>query len=359
MSKPGSLRSAADAGSGGVNGHKLIWSVAAALPRPVAGHMAAVRDGRLLVIGGSYWENKRKYWTDQVQSLDLRTNTWHNDTPLPHPRSDAAFVTVRDDVYIFGGGAGTGVRSDALVLQGAQWSALRSADLPEPRLYPSALACGDFIYLLGGMSEYGDYRTIANTFWRWPLGSQGWEILPSLPGPGRILPAVTELDGALYVFGGATTGPRDVENLFDAYKYEPAHNEWTRLPDLPVANRSWCAVSLGHRALLLAGYTNDFAREVYLYEAERNLQPVSLLPHALADIRFCLIGSTVVGAGGEAGHHIRGKWTFRTDLPASWLSYIRGIGERRRKTDCTVPLFGLSGRQEFVRSKTGKRPHNK
>jgi len=306
-----------------VNDNKLVWSMAAALPRPVSGYMAAVRGRNLLIIGGSYWENERKHWTEQVQSLDLRTNTWQNDIPLPSPRSDAASVAVQDDIYIFGGGFGPQVRSDALVLRNANWNALRAADLPEPRLYPAAIACGDFIYLLGGMSRYGDYGTTANTFWRWQLGSKGWETLPSLPGPRRINPAMTKLNGALYVLGGATPGHHGVENLCDTYKYDLAQNEWTRMPDLPVANRSWCAVSIGQRALLLAGYTNHLAREVYLYDPEHNLQSVSLLPHGLADIKFCLIGNTVVGAGGEAGHHIRGQWTLRAELPRSWLSSIR------------------------------------
>jgi len=320
VSKLGLPRLGVRADSEEVKDHNLVWSAGAALPRPVAGYMAAVRDRKLLIIGGTYWENDQKCWTDQVQSLDLRTNSWHNDVPIPSPRSDAASVTVQGDVYIFGGAVGPEARSDSLVLQNAKWNALRSADLPEPRLYPTAIASCDFVYLLGGMSRYGDYRTIANTFWRWQLGSKRWETLPSLPGPGRIHPAMTELDGALYVLGGATTGPRDVENLRDAYKYDPATNEWTRMPDLTVANRSWCAVSLGYRALLLAGYTNDIAREVYLYDPEHNLRSIGLLPYGLADIKFCLVGSTIVGAGGEAGHRIRGKWTLKAELPGSWLS---------------------------------------
>lgn len=318
------------AGTDRIGAHKLVWRAAARLPRPVAGYMAAVRGRKLLIIGGSYWKNRRKHWTERVQSLDLPSNSWQEDIPLPFPRSDAASVVMQDDIYIFGGGAGTEVRSDAMVLDNARWSALPSADLPEPRLYPAAIAVGEFIYLLGGMSKPGDYRTIANTFLRWQPGSRGWELLPPLPGPGRILAAMAELDGALYVFGGATTGRGDVENLRDAYRYVPLSQQWERMPDLTVANRSWCAVGLGHRALLLAGYTHDFAREVYLYDPEHQLQSAGRLPHGLAGIKFCLIGSTIVGAGGEAGHRVRGKWTLRAELPAPWLNHAQKIGASLR-----------------------------
>jgi N-acetylneuraminic acid mutarotase len=129
---------------------------------------------------------------------------------------------------------------------------------------------------------------------------------------------MAEIDGSIYVFGGATTGPKDVQNLADAYKYDPAGKTWARLPDLTIANRAWWAVGLGHRALILGGYTNDFAREVYVYNPGGNLQPASPLPHGLADAKFFRIGNLIVGAGGEAAPGIRGKWTLETEIPREW-----------------------------------------
>src|SRR5689334_18047106 len=153
MPKPSVLLSGRNTDPDGVNDNKLFWRAAADLPIPVAGYMAGVRGRKLLIIGGSYWENQRKYWTDQVQSFDLRTNTWQTDIPLPAPRSDAASVTARDEIYIFGGGVGAEVHSDVLVLQNGKWHPLRRADLPEPRLYATAVCSGEFVYILGGMSK--------------------------------------------------------------------------------------------------------------------------------------------------------------------------------------------------------------
>ena len=297
---------------------QLAWKEMAELPRPVAGYMAGVQKGKLLVIGGSYWENKQKHWTSLVQIFDPLSGQWEKGSPLPAPRSDAASVTLGEDIYCFGGGSGTEVRRDALVLHEGKWRALPEAELPEPRLYAVAISSGSSIYVLGGMAKAGDYAGVTNTFWRWHRKAKTWEVLPPLPGPGRISHAMAEIAGEIYVFGGATAGGADVVNLRDAYKFDPSAKKWTRLPDLTVANRSWWAVGLGQGALVLAGYTDTYASEVYLYHPEHNLQPAGPLPHGVADAKFFRIGNIVVGSGGESGPGVRGKWTFQAEIPKSW-----------------------------------------
>lgn len=305
------------------SGQELTWKEGAELPRSVAGYMGGVIHGKLLIIGGSYWENKQKHWSDLVQVFDPVADTWGNGAPLPAPRSDAASAGLNGDLYIFGGGAGTEIRKDGLVLRNGQWVALPDAELPEPRRYPAALSSHGFIYLLGGMSKADDYTSVTNTFWRWRPKSKGWEVLPSLPGPGRINHAMAEIGGSIYVFAGATTGGPDVVNLSDAYKYDPAAEKWTRLPDLTVARRAWWAMGLGDGALVLGGYTDDFVREVYTYDPQHNLQPVTPLPQAVADSKFFRIGNLVVGTGGEVGPGVRGKRTFEAEVPEGWLRKIK------------------------------------
>jgi N-acetylneuraminic acid mutarotase len=302
---------------------RLTWCDLADLPRPVAGYMAGVSHRRLLIIGGSYWEDEKKQWSDLVQSFDPQTNSWRNETALPEPRSDAASATVGSDVYIFGGGSASRVRKDALLLRDGKWSRLPGANLPEPRLYAVAVASHGSIYILGGISIAGNYKTATNTFWRLRLGEKGWKTLPPLPGPGRFNHAMADIQGKIYVFGGATAGPDGVQNLSDAYRFDPALDKWMHLPELRVANRSWWAVEVGERALLLAGYTNDFRREVYWYDTKSSqIQPAGDLPHALADIKFFRMGDLLIGAGGEAGPRVRGRWTMQAKLPKSKRSIL-------------------------------------
>jgi N-acetylneuraminic acid mutarotase len=69
--------------------------------------------------------------------------------------------------------------------------------------------------------------------------------------------------------------------------------------------------------VILGGYTNDFAADVYVYE-QNNLEKTSPLLHPLADAKFFRIGDKIVGTGGEAAPGIRGKWTMEAEIPAAW-----------------------------------------
>jgi N-acetylneuraminic acid mutarotase len=298
-------------------GQKLNWREQADLPRPVAGYMAGVVHGKFLLAGGSYWENSQKHWSKLVQAFDPARNTWTHLTPLPAPRSDAASATLDDDFYCFGGGSGDAVLNDAIVLHNGQWSPVPDADLPAPRLFAVAVSSRGWIYLLGGIPRAGNYKTMSNELWRWQPGRNKWEVLQPLPGPGRISFGMGVIDGNIYVLGGATTGAQDVENLQDAYRYDTVKGTWTRLPDLPVANRAWWAVGIGHRALVLGGYTDQYVGTSYWYDPAHSLTPAEPLPHALADAKFFQIGNIVIGTGGEAGPGIRGKWTLAAKVRAS------------------------------------------
>lgn len=295
---------------------ELKWREMAELSRPVAGYMSGVVHGKYLIVGGSYWENKQKHWSNLVQAYDPSSNKWANLAALPAARSDAASVTLGDDFYCFGGGSGKEVLAEALVLHDGKWSRVEKADLPEPRLYAVAVSSGGWIYVLGGIAKSGDYKTMGNEFWRWRPGLNKWEVLEPLPGPGRISHAMVVIDGNIYVLGGATSGGQDVENLKDAYRYDTRTRKWTRLPDLSVANRAWWAVAAANRALVVGGYTDQYVNTVYWFDPDHGLTPAASLPHALADAKFFRIGTTVLGAGGEAGPGVRGKWTLATDVPA-------------------------------------------
>ncbi|MPY87045.1 MAG: hypothetical protein GEU99_03905 [Luteitalea sp.] len=286
------------------------WRERAELPRPVAGYMGGAVGGRLLVAGGSYWDDGKKHWTAGVQVFDPRANRWTDGEPMPEALSDAACAVVSDELYVFGGGADGVVRKDALVHSGGHWRWLPEAELPEPRLYAAAVSVDNAIYLLGGLARSGDYQHMSTALWRWSRDSgRGWDELPALPGPGRINHAMTVLQGKIYVFGGAAAGPQDVRNLSDAYMFDPATERWSKLPALPIANRAWWAVAVGDRALLIGGYTDDFVADVYAYAPGQGLERVSALPHPLADAKFFHIGDSIVGAGGEVGPGVRGRWT--------------------------------------------------
>ena len=145
----------------------LVWQERAPLPLPRAGYMAGVIDGHFVLAGGSYWTEKRKLWTDRVDIFDPQANVWRPAASLPEPRSDAACVTLKNSLYLFGGGAEGTTRRDALVFRNGEWKPRPAAQLPSPRIYAVAVASGSSIYLFGGLSKANDYHTANDTLWVW------------------------------------------------------------------------------------------------------------------------------------------------------------------------------------------------
>src|SRR5262249_29159133 len=77
----------------------LSWKEMAEMPRPVAGYMAGVSEGKLVIAGGSFWQGNQKHWTTIVQIYDPGDNVWRDGPPLDAPRSDAACAALGDDLY--------------------------------------------------------------------------------------------------------------------------------------------------------------------------------------------------------------------------------------------------------------------
>lgn len=303
------------------HGQELRWREQAPLPLPRSGYMTGVVDGKMIVAGGTYWENKQKLWTARADALDPVTNAWRELASLPEPRGDAASVSHKNVLYLIGGGVqGTALR-ETLAFRKGMWASLAGAELPEPRLHAVALQWRNSIYLIGGMSKAGDYSSATMSLWVWKPNSpqKGWRELPPLPGAGRIGHAAVEAGGKIYVFGGAVAAEQGVRNLDDACEFDLQTGRWTALPRLPVARRFWWGVTLGDRILLLGGYTNTYESEIYEYDRPaRMLRRIGALPKGLSDARFVRIRDWLVGTGGEAAPQVRGPWTFQVQLPAEW-----------------------------------------
>ena len=59
------------------------WKQLAPLPLPRAGSAVGILDGKLVVAGGTYWREGRKFWCEQVDGFDPSTNRWAPKAPLP------------------------------------------------------------------------------------------------------------------------------------------------------------------------------------------------------------------------------------------------------------------------------------
>jgi N-acetylneuraminic acid mutarotase len=286
------------------------WKERAPLPVPRAGYAAGVWNAKLIIAGGTRWEGEKKIWTDRTDLFDPATNTWSPGPPMPAPRSDCACATIAGKIYTFGGVVAEAVSKDVLAFDGRDWKP--AGELPVALMYPAGAVAGEAVYLLGGLSKFGELTSATTGLFRWKPGGS-WKPLSPFPGTPRVGAAVTAIGDQLYVFGGIhmAESTRELHNLGDVWRYDTVRDQWSPGPSLPVLRRAWGAVAVNDGALILGGYTDTFASEVFHFNPQTNqFTRVADLPHPLADAKYFRIGRNVYTAGGESGIKIRGAWTF-------------------------------------------------
>ena len=118
-------------------------------PCPQSFSALVIIDNELTAVGGYSGGNN----TNKL--LTLRQGRWVEEyPPMSIARSDAACVGISNDHHMYImviGGDGVGGRTTAVELlntHSRRWSTLTS--LPEPLPLPSAVVCGDLVYVIGG-----------------------------------------------------------------------------------------------------------------------------------------------------------------------------------------------------------------
>ena len=290
------------------------WRTGPRMPLPRAGCQVAGVGGRILVAGGSYWEKGTKHWSARADWFDPATGKWAAAPALPAPRSDAAAVAVDDEVWLFGGMRGEQAFDDALVLRGGAWVPVAAAKLPEPRVYASVVRLGRKLYLGGGIRAVKHYETASAVIWQYDLDnpSAGWTEFIRIPSTPRANFGLLGEKNSLWVFGGTAHDPEHtVRNLADCHRYDLENRKWTRLADLPEANRALTVTTAGAEIFVVGGYVRDFETRTWFYSTQMDSwRPGPALPHGVADGRVVNTDGRVTLVTGEAGSGIRAPWIF-------------------------------------------------
>jgi N-acetylneuraminic acid mutarotase len=149
----------------------------------------------------SRWADYRD--VDFHQVLDVRTGSWSHAAPAPAPRNSATAGVIDGRLYIAGG----------RTMDGGNMARL---DMYDPQ-------------------------------------TDRWQSLRPMPAPaGGLAGAV--FAGELYVFGGEELGREDAGGVIaGSWKYSPARDAWTALPDMPTPRHGLAAVALENRILLAGG----------------------------------------------------------------------------------------------------------
>lgn len=127
----------------------------------------------------------------------------------------------------------------------ATWS-VRAQTGPALSELPTA-ALGDSIYVAGGLtSQFANSRQ----FWRYQPATNQWSQLPDLPGP-RDHATMVALDGRLYFLGGFSQAIQSPSA--EAWRFDPAAGQWAAIAPMPRARAAGGAAVVDGRIYVTGG----------------------------------------------------------------------------------------------------------
>jgi N-acetylneuraminic acid mutarotase/DNA-binding beta-propeller fold protein YncE len=307
----------------------IAWWESTPAPEPRAGYASGVIGGKLLLIGGTYWEGTKgnwtkKIWSAAVHAFDPVKQTWERLPDAPVTLGYAASAQVGEEIFALGGVQNGQPSRDVWRLRksGARYAWDRYGQLPAPRLFASAVSAGKRLYLLGGTSKFEPYdakgtcctsTTATNTLWVLDTGdpSRGWKPLAPYPGDLR-WGQQAETDGAaVYMFGGSYQAAQQdtVRHFNEVLRYDLAAGQWARVADLPEEMQGAAPTLVHGRIILVAS-----GKKVMLFDPKTaRFSPLDPLPQSASVDRFVWIDPLLVGASGEnsvEGPRRRSEWTF-------------------------------------------------
>lgn len=315
----------------------IRWQESTEMPEPRDGYASGNVGGRLIIIGGTYWEGtkgdwRRKMFSRSSHALNPANGVWERLPDAPVSLGYPASAQVGDDIYAIGGLQDGKPGRGVYVLRHAddRFVFERHSEIPETRLFASAVAVGSKIYVIGGSREYEPFddkgtcctsNTATSTVWVLDTTdtTRTWRQLPDYPGDARWLQSAAAIENDIYLFGGICLlkQHQPPRQLNDVLHFDSAAGIWQRLGPLPATMQSAAAVRIGEHIVLLGP-----GRQAVAFDpATGAFHPVEPLTRDAMVTAFIWAEPFIVGAGGENsedGPRRRSPWTFlgRTDAAA-------------------------------------------
>jgi len=118
-----------------------------------------------------------------------------------------------------------------------QWAA--GPALPHP-VANNAIAAivsesGASVYSMLGIDSTKEWSGIVNWAFRWNVGGDAWEVLPPVPGPGRLAATAEANRGRVYLFGGYTVAADGSEkSVANVDVFDPRTEQWSSAAPFPL-----------------------------------------------------------------------------------------------------------------------------
>jgi hypothetical protein len=188
------------------------------------------------------------------------TSFWENKAGMSQIRTYFPSVVASGRIYAFGGiianAGGIFTYTDKIEKYDPDtdvWSA--AGTLPQPMAAMAAVELDGAIYIIGGATNPTASSVNSKVYRYLPAtGSFDADTIASLPAPRGFLSACAA-GGKIYAIGGATAFFGTVHN--EVYVYDPAVNNWTTLPNgLTIARAAFTSAVVGNKIYVIGGTVN-------------------------------------------------------------------------------------------------------
>lgn len=218
---------------------------------------------------------------------------WRTAEPLEFGRAYLAAASLKDDIYVVGGGGILGPRNDvdAYDVVADHWRPM--TPLPEA-LERFGLAAGPAtLFISGGLANEG--RAVSEVWKMTPGVNSRWTPLPSLPA-ARAGHAMVWINDALYIIGGLG------ENADRILRLGVDDEDWRVVGRLPESRSDIAAVAVGRDIYAIGGLSKmgGASRRVDVFDTRAGeVRRGPSLPDGRAGHVAANLGGVVHVAGGR------------------------------------------------------------
>jgi N-acetylneuraminic acid mutarotase len=259
-----------------------------------------------------------------VAQAQMPTSPWKKEAPFPEPDEELYGVSANGKMYVIGGWGDGKARGVTYEYDPATDVWTKKSPMPRPAHHAALAAANGKVYVFGGFVAPANtavplgaaWEPIADA-WEFNPATDSWKPLAPLPGK-RGSAIAAEVDGKIYVMGGATTMEGSKDPFFTAFGparvlgtndvYDPATNKWeSRTPMSVPRNHAFGGVvngkiyviggRTGHGFILSA--TNTDVVEEYNPAANMWSLPKERMPTARSGGASGSDGRRIYAAGGE------------------------------------------------------------
>jgi N-acetylneuraminic acid mutarotase len=236
-----------------------------------ADHMtAAGLNGKIYVVGGSgaMTPEAPSATLATAWEYDVNADTWKQIAALPEKRTAGSAVAFNGKIYFIGGSTDV-TGPDGKVQNAGMVSGLNESydpatnkweshkPMPTPRNHAAIGVVNGKMYLIGGRIGANNIgamvATNVDTVEEYSPMTDSWRVMNRMPTP-RSGEGWATYEGKIYVAGGEERNYHMEGPLRDVEVFDPAANDWYRLPAMPTARHGVNVAAYGGKLFVIGGH---------------------------------------------------------------------------------------------------------